>query len=267
MKLTRRFLATVFVGALVGTGSAVVAQTPASAGYIEVQQYNICGQDQDCPNEFGTAQMNLVWFWVNAAATLPWVVTLNEVCSLAQYNDFKSQMATKGYTGNFNTTKSIGGSCGSFGNAIFVLGTPSPTTPYVKQYNAQDGTPEVRKMMCLRVNSVLGYYAGCVTHLDNDYALQQSTEAQTYVTNTFGSIFRLVGGRDTSFWRPKQVAARTARVHLWQGRVPPVRCVQHPHHGPGRPGLRCPSQEEATDRVHGLGPLLKRVLRANFPRR
>lgn len=182
----------------VAAGVVTATALPAEAGYIGSQQFNMCGQKVGCPARLTTKPSNLVWWWVSNSSVQPWVVTVNEACDL-QWNDLTPKMTASGvdYKAFRSRTLWVGGDCGYFGNGMYLLGTQdtSAGSGFDAEYTLQDtSTAERRKMRCQRMNSILGQYAGCVTHLDADVATSQSNEGEGWVTTNYFSIFRFVGG-------------------------------------------------------------------------
>lgn len=188
-------------------GTTVVEASPASASYIGNQQFNMCGADTEvdkCPAERTTKPAQLVWWWVANSSTKPWIVTVNEVCDTQwTYLLHSTRMPSLGYSAFRSVTKyNAGTGCGNYGNGIFLLGTPDSAagSGFNTAYTNQSSTTEIRKMLCQRMNSVIGQYAGCVTHLapttssSSTTATQQANEGEGWVTTNYYAIPRFVGG-------------------------------------------------------------------------
>lgn len=195
MKL-RAVVLMVLVSAVVAVDCSVNISPASAATSLPAHQFNICGNM--CWNGNLTSSDRLLW-WVSISNPKPIIITANEVCS-PQYTHMQSSLEQQGYTAYRNITVSVGGSCGQYGNAMFMLGTrvtdSSIVQPYYEKfYDQQAG--EVRAYRCQRVIYNSTYFTGCVTHLtpnSSSVASAQAQESHNVENFMYGGDRRFMGG-------------------------------------------------------------------------
>jgi len=186
------------IAALLGfVGLATVdAVQPAIAGAQDwdVDEFNM---DTDSAND------SVVIYAVGTASPTPWVIALSEVCRTEAEN-LDAALDAYGFatgTVNFIVTKSNSSVCDNNadrGNAIWIRGsslTYSPIDTLTQDPN--DNAGEVRKGICNRANTFLGYIAACSNHFTKNsgtYAQTQATETRTAMSFLYSGVSKWGAG-------------------------------------------------------------------------
>ncbi|MGB6059993.1 MAG: hypothetical protein WBF71_17185 [Microthrixaceae bacterium] len=207
----RSVMTRVVVGATVGAGLMAALPATASATDIPVYHWNMKG---GCPDVGGNpvddgncggleAANHLINRVINASSR-PWHITLNEVCT-PQFTQMKAYLQTVGYSGVFTVTNPST-NCGEHGNAVFTLGVPA----VAKSWNlpSQTGEPDIRKITCLPMATLLGNRKVCVSHLTNGNSgnrYNQDLGAADKATN-WNSSYPTIAGLDRN---------STAQEYAW----------------------------------------------------
>jgi hypothetical protein len=192
----------------------------ASAGNEPVWHWNIYGTCAGAGNCGDYAPVDVLQWFYTAAASKPWVVTLNEVCD-RQFADLYARFYPVGYQMIFAKTNGVPGTptsspvaghpfgtvncrtlnqiSGQFGNAVMMLGSYS--SRYDHYFVNQVPGDDVRAMSCMVVN-LFGLRRGCVSHLDKEAAATFGapgayTIAQDNTTHWLFNYFSSVGERVT----------------------------------------------------------------------
>lgn len=188
----RHLLAVVLLG-----GAALVTpglDAPAAAATVDVplHQWNICG---NICNAGSSAPADVVNATVAAANPRPWSIALNEVClNGTQYSRMVNALDDLGYHADSYTARPNVAGCGGtdFGNVVFASGARVSASTYA--FPTQDGSAEVRGVVCSRNGSAVGEWFACSTHLDNS-SLANAQEGELFdVLALAGSTLRVVGG-------------------------------------------------------------------------
>lgn len=183
---------------LVGVASFAlggIESASATTVYAPVFDANIWGNLN--PGGGGNvAAANLVNYLTVVSNPRPWLVTTQEVCE-PQYLTMRDYLDDYGYTAVRTITKEVGGACGHYGNAMFLVGAQIGGK-YEYTYTNQASPPvaEVRKLTCQAMTTYLGAFVGCNTHLlpADSVARLQETEADNVVRFFYQSYRRWVGG-------------------------------------------------------------------------
>lgn len=170
----------------------VLAQTRQShATEVPAHQWNVCSNSQNiCWGEAGPNRLDqqgkasAVIFMVLTSNPKPWAITLQEVCS-DTYLRIRDELMVHGYTPDRIITHTGIANCGSYGNAMFTIGT-------VGEYRSEvlgDG----RAIGCRVKGTYVGYFKFCVTHTLG--SRQVSAAADFYYKSTDGMMHdhRLLG--------------------------------------------------------------------------
>lgn len=177
-----------------------VPSDPAAAAGVNyrIHEFNMCGWKAACPTAQGSPlPAYLVVDRVKGSSPKPVFVFVNEVCFNGnQSGVIASGLASSGYTAAYGVAVGSGsGVCGGsgFGNMVLALGTPVSAVQH--NYANQDGDNETRNVICRKVNTFLGVWGGCATHLENHWmrAIAQMNELYS-VGALGGNSFRVIGG-------------------------------------------------------------------------
>lgn len=183
----------VLVVVVLTTMVAWVPSAEAATVYVGAHQYNMCGS---VCHQGNTVATDPVVYFVGIWNPRPWIVTTNEVCT-PQWNAMTAALGPLGYSGFRTINKTIGGTCGSSGMAMFLLGSPVSSWGFTHRYPSQaPGDQDIRYLRCQLMSAYLGLYSGCVTHLSNNrtYAGYQSQEALGILSSYYSANMILLGG-------------------------------------------------------------------------
>ncbi len=151
------------VGALAALALGGALFVPNAAAIdIPAQQWNTCSNSANtCWAEAGPNRLDQIGkasvaiYIALAANPRPWVVTLEEVCS-ETYVTVRDALVPQGYTPDRIITQTGVSNCGSFGNAMFTLGSVGP----FKSLSLGVG----RAIGCRVKGTYVGSMKFCVTH-------------------------------------------------------------------------------------------------------
>lgn len=191
--------------AVVSIATALLAAPPAHAQVNfdwKAHQFNIWGN----VGWGGTGQTSadLVVFLVAASDPKPMSVSTEEVCS-DQYLRLQDDLGDLGYVAIRTITVNVGGSCGYYGNAMFLLGSKVTDATFVPpnlevEYAQQSG--ELRKFECQRMTTLIGPYTACTTHLaPASVYVNQSAELRSTMDYLYPNDRRLAAG-DWNYTNP-----------------------------------------------------------------
>ncbi|HEX5365946.1 MAG TPA: endonuclease/exonuclease/phosphatase family protein [Acidimicrobiales bacterium] len=166
----------------------------AGTGSVDVaaHEWNMCG---NVCNAGSAAPADVVVAEVPLAVPRPWTVALTEVClSGTQHARVVDALDDLGYHAEVYVARSVVAGCGGtpFGNVVLVAGAPVSTTTYA--FPTQDGSAEVRGVVCSQSTAVAGGWLACATHLDNSaVAAGQEDDLFAHLALA-GGTRRVVGG-------------------------------------------------------------------------
>lgn len=183
----RQILKTVGAFGVLVMSTFLCAQPAGAAVFVTAHEFNMCSQHCRAVRDGDPA--SLVVLSVALEDNVPWVITLNEVCT-PEYEDVRDYLITRGYTPQRGITKYQGGQCGQYGNALFYQGV---SVGVFDQYWLTPPSPsaEPRKLGCHRVNTYSGQLVHCVGHAFNSF---QGDEVIWIMNATYGSTRRFFGG-------------------------------------------------------------------------